>query len=194
MTFSSPNPRDAEPVDGSLAVSPRIEVDHEARRISLLLQLDATDINVSGNLAKLSPIGLKPKKEFHVTALDIKQGSVNGDIFDTLSDESQAAVISLLYEAKSDSWHVRPIDEFYLVEKHYEKEEEQRRSVIQLVDFPGLDDLYTKLNLLVSVGAKFEVPPAHITLAIQGSARGIGISSPQELRSLGTSLASPEQM
>ncbi len=193
MTDLFDTPRDTEPVANAFEVNPHLEIDSATRRIALLLQLDVTDVNNSGILEKLNSDGFTQKAEFHVTAVDIKQGSVAAAVFDNLSKSDQAAAIDILQKAEASLWQIRPRDEFYLVEKRYEEEENPRISVIQLVDCPGLDSLYAKLNLLTSDGIRFEAPPAHITLATQGSTRGIGISTLHELHTLGTPLAISDQ-
>lgn len=191
MTNQSRNPRDTEPGARFLAATPRLEIHEETRRIALLLQLDEADIANSGILEKLTSIGFTPKTEFHVTAVDIKQGSAIADAFDRQDETDKATVIHTLEKAEASSWQIRSRDEFYLVEKQYDEEDEPRKSIVQIVDCPELKGLYAELGLFTPDGTQHETPPAHITLATQGSTRGIGIGTLDELHALGTPFTVP---
>ena len=72
-----------------------------------------------------------------------------------------------------------------LLVKH-ERHGEQRRSIIALVDVPGVDGWYDQLE--ADLGECFERPPLHVTLLKPEGGRGIGISTARDLEAWATRL------
>lgn len=167
-------------------VNPHFEVNPETGRNSLLLPLSDTKIVDPRILEELSAKGFRAKTEFHVTAFDDKPGTKVALIIHGLDEARQAEIFDFIQKtAEQDQWEISPRDEFYLMEKQYEGEEVPRRSVIQMVDSPELDVFYAALNGFLPQGSEIEAPPAHITLATQGSPRGIGISKAVDIQQYG---------
>lgn len=174
--------------ESKFLATPLIKIDQETGRIALLLTINSPNLN-DQTIDAMSRAGFMLKSEFHVTILDLKPGSIAANTFNNLDEQGQSMVMNEVEKAASNLWEVNPKDELYIVEKQYTDESLPRRSILQLVDCPGLDSFYETLNSISGGKGAFEAPPAHITLATKANPRGIGIRSKQELELLGTPLA-----
>lgn len=186
--FNMPENLKGERAAKSVSVRPNVVINGEGGRSSILLPLGDTGLIDNEVLERLAAMGYAPKSEFHVTALDIKTGSALAQAIDALATPDRTALLDFMESVADQGWEITPRPEFYAVERQYADESVPRRSIIQMVDCPPLETFYAGFNERLPAEATAEVPPAHVTLAVQGSPRGIGLTSAQDLLTYGKPL------
>jgi hypothetical protein len=111
----------------------------------------------------------EPKNELHITIL-------SKDAAEAVSQHLQAhpqdrdQVVRLIDDTQ---WDFKKTGELY-----YIKEAEDVETIIEMVDMPVLDDFFQKLAGIVK--EELEVPPAHVTLYMRGTDKGIGLATQEE--------------
>lgn len=149
----------------------------------MLLPLSIEDVIPRNLRVRLEAQRFAIKDELHVTVFDDKPGSDVRKQVDALTHQHRQDVADLIKRIVSGSvWEIIPESTYRVLTKKYDGEAEPRESVIQLVKCPQLDSFYSELGSLLH---HIVVPPAHITLATRGNARGIGISSMDDLVNYG---------
>jgi hypothetical protein len=127
------------------------------------------------------------KAEFHSTII----GSDTGEkIIAMVADSIQKEKITSDIEKLSHefSWSYSQKDEYYFISKKYqENEDEERKSIIQMIDLPDIVPFYEKLNK--KLGTNFDIPLPHITLFTTSTnpekkLRGVGIYSKNQFDAL----------
>ncbi len=124
---------------------------------------------------------LLEKKEFHITIVGRETGEK------LLAENIDFNKIKELVE--SFEWQFSLNQEFYFITKSYP--DEQRSSVIEIVQLPDLLGFYEQLNQLT--GQNFALPFSHVTLFTnstkqENQLRGIGIYSEAEMKDLSPEL------
>ncbi len=160
---------------------------------TLLIELSINRKTLEWLRAKAEQEGLVEKSEFHITVVGRETGEIIIHKLDILTPEERAKKIDEIARLASDfAWHFSLQTKHYFISKKYpgttsQNAEEERKSYIQLVDLPDLNEFYKKLNLLL--GLDLEIPVPHITLFTTSTladkkSRGIGIYSKQQFKSL----------
>lgn len=172
-------------------------VSFDAVKNTLLLDLDnnAVDLDKLKELAEKN--GFEPKTEFHITVLGFKNGSEVKKALKALPEpERQNAIEQIKSIVDSTDWNFTFEDQRFHLSKEYitqnpknkgEELKEKRESYIQMINLPGMEIFYDKLNAIL--GTNLEAPPAHITLYTSGddkekSKMGIGINTDEEFLKL----------
>lgn len=148
---------------------------------------DTFDVEKLNGLA--AEHGMIPKDEFHVTVI----GNTNGQrILDALAALPRAdraakreAIVGLI-AAHKENWKVELLPLGYELHSIKDAEQTIRRSVVEMVKVPGLEQFIANLNELL--GLTLETQPPHITLCTAGSVpekskMGIGVDTEDDLES-----------
>lgn len=169
------------------AITP-VSIETDKTKFTLLLKVSAGDAaqRVAAAQGAAAERGLTAKEEFHITVIGFKTGKALSELYAHRSAEEQARIIQALHSlAKEISWEAAPIEGGLLyIEKEYafrNNKKEKRSSIIQLLDMPGMQAFYTRLN--AAIGTDFALPPPHMTL-FTGNGTGIGIDSMADLEQL----------
>ncbi len=144
---------------------------------------------------------LLPKNEFHITLMGNKIGKVIREKLKVLSEEGKKELLSEIEKLyQSFNWQYSPVEDYYYISKKYpqteEENEEERKSIIQVIDLPDIVPFYKKLNNLLETN--FEVPFSHITLYTTSNKEdtkliGIGIYSEKEFQDLNPEKIEPNK-
>lgn len=134
--------------------------------------------------------GLVPKPEFHLTVVPLRLGKK------ILSLEKHDFFKRVEFLAQEYAWDYELLPEFFLLEKHYSKEDLERsgyqdltphtrRTIIQMASVPDLPHFYERLTEVLGFSA--EIPIAHVTLFSWSDykpmmTQGIGIYSKEDLK------------
>ena len=180
-----PVPTDSLRTTTGIQVNPEFSINTNDGRVSLLLPLvNFADRNAEV-ITSAEALGYRRKEEFHITTFDVKHDSRIHQQIGSLPLAEQLSLLGVLQAASHETWHVSLRDEFYAINKQYPDEQEPRRSVIQMVDCSKADELYDALNTQLPPEMALEVPPLHVTLAVAGSPKGIGITNHADLAAFG---------
>ncbi len=165
-----------------------VSIEADKTKFTLLLKAGANDVAhwIAAAQGAAQERGLTAKDEFHITVIGFKTGKALSELYAHRSPTEQARIVQALYDmAKAISWQAAPLDGGLLyIEKEYSfrnNKKEKRSSIIQLLEMPGMQEFYTRLN--AAIGTDFALPPPHITL-FTGNGTGIGIDSLADLQEL----------
>lgn len=140
---------------------------------TLLLAIPASGLEPPGTPVRLPEGEFLPKTELHVTVIGREPGA--------RLQRAGVTMDTVRRHARRVTWTVHPRDAFWLIEAPPKPGYvETRRSIIQLVDVPGLETFLDALG--ESCGIRLPVPPAHVTWFTQNWSRGIGLDSEDEFR------------
>ncbi len=173
------------------------KVSFNEEKNTLLLEVNREQVDLSGLQSLAEKNNFDPKDSFHITVLSFKNAA---EIKKTLGMLPEAERQKRFTEIKSlidtNNWNFTLEPRRYHISKEYvspdpqnkgTKLKERRESYIQMVNLPGMEIFYNKLNEIL--GVNLEIPPAHITLYTGGDDRekakiGIGIKSQDEFLKL----------
>jgi hypothetical protein len=168
---------------------------------TLLLDLDARNVDVGALTEWAAKRGLMPKDAFHITILGFKVAKELKRALKALPEAQRPdALLRIKTLVEQTDWRLSFRPERYYVAKEYVNPDpknkdaflrERRESLVQMVDMPGMEQFYRALNDLLST--TLEAPPAHVTLYTGGddavkSKMGIGINSQAEFQQLNPEL------
>ncbi len=153
---------------------------------TLLLAISKDDVDVPDFIEeKAKESGLEAKEELHITIFGFGVGQKITDAI-AKAPQKSAQLKSLI---DTSMWESLNKSEFYLIEKSYSIKgvDEQRMTIIQMVDVSGLDEFINKAKEIL--GIHLEPPPTHITLFSKSSLKenmqsGIGISTEDDFKKL----------
>lgn len=120
-----------------------------------------------------------PKRELHITLI----GSVLGrELRAAVAGPSLNAAIASAVAAQD--WRFTRSGRLLRLQKSADEGDSTRTvgSIIELIDLPAMAPFHAALACLL--GHALPVPPAHVTLYTQGSAKGIGVPSDTHLQAL----------
>jgi len=130
-------------------------------------------IEVSGKLFTV-------KDEFHVTLIGTQLGLI---LLDKIKQD--AAVETLLKKTfESIDWTYGQSGPVHMLSR--KKGRNVQKSIIILIDMPGVTEFYQRVNILGLIDAETPVQPAHITLYTYNCPLGIGVPSDAALKELTT--------
>jgi hypothetical protein len=107
---------------------------------------------------------LEPKDELHITVIS-QVGAERLANFMRENQEGREKVKSLVQET---DWAFRKQDRFFWIQK-----EDGVETIIQMVEVPSMVDFFRSLSQITGFG--LEPPPAHVTLFMLGTEKGIGL-------------------
>ncbi|MDB5181056.1 MAG: hypothetical protein JWO54_819 [Candidatus Saccharibacteria bacterium] len=137
---------------------------------SLLLPIQPQLINIPSRVADFARANeFTQKEEFHVTAI--------GKRWTPLIPENLQKSVDMLVE--SVDWKIDLNDRYFVLSKHGDNNEE-KLSIVQLVEVPALNQFIFNLSKLIQ--QDLGKPYPHITIFTKGSNGGIGIYSEDEFK------------
>lgn len=145
---------------------------------TVLITLSPGTFCFSTNSVEIDGEYFEPKEELHVTLIGTKLGSF---MLDQIShDRAIEAMLKQTYE--DIDWSFEQTGPVHILSRT--KGGVKQKSIILLIDMPGIKLLYDRLKTLGLIDLKTPVPPAHITLYTQNCAHGIGVPSDEALNEL----------
>jgi len=157
---------------------------------TMLLDIDEKAPSLETKRAEAEKLGLREKKDFHITVIGSDTGEEILESLSGLDEQAREDKLNEIYKlGKSMAWEVTLNDKYFYVQKDYihpgeidpeQTTSETRKSILQMADVKGMDEFYKKLNAMVE--KKFDTPLPHITLYTTSTRedkrlRGIGIYS-----------------
>jgi hypothetical protein len=130
----------------------------------LIVKIDLEEYGYPKTRVKYQDSVLEPKDELHITVIS-QDGAERLANFMLENQEGKEKVKSLVEET---DWSFRKQDRFFWIQ-----EEEGVETVIQKVEVPSMVDFFRRLSQITSFG--LEPPPAHVTLFMRGTEKGIGL-------------------
>lgn len=122
------------------------------------------------------------KIEFHLTAISARklerEGGIRPDLWELITRVAAGCTLG-------------PISALDEVRRVWTPEKPGLRTLIVMVGAPGLDGFHRELSH--ALGARFEPPPAHVTLYSNDPTQGIGIDDVKELRERAPQLLPDQQ-
>lgn len=159
---------------------------------SLLLEIEPDESSIAAIQGVAGSEGLSRKNKFHITLIGRETGEIILEKIKNLSPEEQERILSEIEVlSRKFDWKYSLGNEYYFISKTYQesgdKAKEERKSIIQLIEFPNLAPFYDELNKLL--GTNFDLPFPHVTLFSTSTRedmklRGIGLYSKFQFESL----------
>ena len=129
------------------------------------------DIDVSGEI-------FKPKDELHITVIS---GEAGFALLDKIQqDKTIEPLLKKIFEAID--WSFKQVGPVHILSRS--KDNILQKSIIMLVDVPGLFKFYDQLKTSGLIDADVLVPPAHVTMYTFNCPLGIGVANDDELKKL----------
>ena len=137
------------------------------------VSLPIYDITGLPEIIEVKSKKLKLKDEFHITMMAARDlaPSLNAD--DPVEAEKQLVADFVEFQKTNDLSRYTPSDVYRFVKR------DDRETVIQMVEVPGINELYYFLRQKYNVDLPTQ--PAHITLYKKDGYRGIGLLSDEEI-------------
>lgn len=120
-----------------------------------------------------------PKQELHVTLLGEKVASI---LKNKIRQDPETNVV-LEHVFEDIDWSFKRSGPIHILSRR-NKERTVQKTVILLIDMPGMTSFYEQLKSLGLIADKSPVPPAHVTLYTHHCPLGIGVPSKEILNSL----------
>jgi hypothetical protein len=111
----------------------------------------------------------KPKDELHVTILSKDAAEKVAQHIDE-NPEDRDTIDELI---QSTDWSFRKTGELYFLQ-----EDEDTETIIEMVEMAQLETFFQMLENMI--GERLDVPPAHVTLYMRGTEKGIGLANQDE--------------
>ena|ERR1043166_1821557 len=167
----------------------------DSQKFTLLLGLKRDDLTSSflSYAPRAHERGLQEKAEFHCTATGFQTAKKILELYTRTAAQNPSLVTdvgnAIEQLARGIDWSFTLGNDAYYLEKEYvnRRGKETRRSIIQMLEMPGMAEFYKYLN--DALKQRFDVPPPHVTLYTgstnpEMSGAGIGIDSLKTLQSL----------
>jgi hypothetical protein len=139
----------------------------------LVINVDMDAYGYSRDEVEYQGSTLEPKDELHITILSKDAADAVGRHLDE-HPEDRERVRRLVEET---DWNFHKTGELYFVQ-----EEEGVETIIEMVEVPELEGFFRKLSRIA--GEELEIPPAHVTLYMRGTEKGIGLATQAEFENL----------
>lgn len=140
---------------------------------TFLLQVEPAAFGMPGRPMDLPEGQFLPKEEFHVTVIGRDPGA--------LLHRAGVAMDTVSRHVHRVSWTIQPREAFWLIEAPPKPGyTDKRRSIIQMVDVPGLENFLDALA--ESSDIRLPKPPTHMTWYTQNWSHGIGLDTEDEFR------------
>ena len=168
------------------------EIVLDKRRMTLLLMLDKSSMNLDRVREIAEKEEFNEKAEFHITIIGNTYGRALVDHLVRISQEDRERIIRKIEKlAHSYDWKFKIKNEAYELSEKYkyaqpdgsEPVEDWKYSIITFISLSDLELFYIQLNKIIELD--LVAPPAHVTLFTKGknaerSRVGIGLKSMQE--------------
>ena len=154
---------------------------------TVLINLPYETFQLSKFLVLIDDIYYAPKDELHVTLVGEKVGTI------LQNQIKQVPKISELLEHVFDDivWSFKRSGPIHILSR--QNKNTVQKSVIMLIDMPGVTTFYQQLKLLELIPDETTIPPAHVTLYTHNCPLGIGVPGNKILNSLSEKSFSVEE-
>jgi hypothetical protein len=154
---------------------------------TVLIKLAYETFHLSKVLVLIDNIYYAPKDELHVTLLGEKVGTI------LQNQIKQVPKTSELLEHIFDDidWSFKRSGPIHILSRV--NKNTVQKSVIMLIDMPGMATFYQQLKLLELIPDETTIPPAHVTLYTHNCPLGIGVPGNKILNSLSEKSFSVEE-
>ena len=126
----------------------------------------------------------KPKQEIHVTLIGKQLGALI--LAKMIVDHTIEEKLKTIFDGID--WSYRPINPGHLLERT--KGEVAQKSIILLLEMPGVDEYYDRLKSQGLIESEVLTPPPHVTLYTHNCLRGIGVKNNDDLNRLAVKMLS----
>ncbi|MBT8134808.1 MAG: hypothetical protein KJO03_09875 [Gammaproteobacteria bacterium] len=155
---------------------------------TVLIDLPYESFHLSEDPVVIDGIYFTAKEELHVTLVGEKVGTILQNKIRQNSTSSE-----VLEHAFDDiDWSFNRSGPIHILSR-FNKKRILQKSVIMLIDMPGVTKFYQRLKSLGLISGKTPVPPAHVTLYTYNCSLGIGVPSNKVLASLSDKSFSVEE-
>lgn len=145
---------------------------------TVLIQLALDSFSLAQGSVLVQGVYFTPKDELHVTLIGEKIGSLLQQ--QITRDAETSDVLQKVFESIDWSFEkTGPVHILSRLQKGY-----RQKSIIMLVDMPGMAIFYQQLITLGLLPDKTPLPPAHVTLYTHNCSLGIGVPSDEALNTL----------
>lgn len=139
-------------------------IDFDEENGYLIVKIDPQDYGYPQTRVKYKDTTLQPKDELHITVISQESAEKLAGFMKENSG-NRDKVRNLVYET---DWSFRKQDRFFWIQG-----EEGLETIIQMVEAPVMIDFFRELSQITGFG--LEPPPAHVTLFMHGTDKGIGL-------------------
>jgi hypothetical protein len=146
----------------------------------LLIQLDLTEYGYIDQEVRYQGKTFAPKDELHITILSQDTAAVVADYI--AQEPEDAGTIHGLIDSVRWSFHK--------LETYHHLRDGEEETIIQMVEVPELPGFFQELSRIVGQG--LILPPAHVTLYMHNSEKGIGLPSHEVMEQLSQGEIRPE--
>jgi hypothetical protein len=145
---------------------------------TVLINLAYETFDLTEGPLTLDSIAYTPKDELHVTLVGEKVGAILQNKIELLPRTSE-----LLGHVFDDiDWSFKRSGPLHVLSR--QNKNSVQKSIIMLIDMPGVASFYHQLKLLELIPDDTAIPPAHVTLYTHNCPTGIGVPSENILNSL----------
>lgn len=145
---------------------------------TVLIDLEFESFLLSKVPVLVDSIYYTPKDELHVTLVGEKVGS----ILQHKIKQDLKNIEVLVHVFESIDWAFDKSGPIHILSRS--KKSKVQKSIIMLIDMPGMTTFYQQLKSFSLIPDKTPIPPAHVTLYTYNCPLGIGVPCNKTLRSL----------
>jgi hypothetical protein len=154
---------------------------------TVLIKLAYETFHLSKTLVLIDGIYFAPKDELHITLVGEEVGTILQNKIKQVPKTSE-----LLEHVFNDiDWSFKRSGPVHILSRP--NKNIVQKSVIMLIDMPGVARFYQQLKLLELIPDETAIPPAHVTLYTHNCPLGIGVPSEETLRSISVKSFSVEE-
>jgi len=154
---------------------------------TVLIKLPYETFYLSRILVLIDDMYFAPKDELHVTLAGEKVGTILQDKIKRVPSTGK-----LLEHVFNDiDWSFKQSGPVHILSRL--NNDVSQKSVIMLIDMPGMTTFYQQLKLYDLIPDSTPIPPAHVTLYTHNCPHGIGVPSTEILDSLSEKSFSVEE-
>lgn len=145
---------------------------------TVIIELEAEIFCIAKNTINVLGKSFIAKDEFHVTLIGTQAGLI---ILDKI--KYNKAINKLLEKTfESIDWSFKQTGSVNILSR--KKGRTVQKSIIMLLEMPGVAEFYRQLRTSGLFGPETPVPPAHVTLFTHNCPLGIGVSGDEVLKQL----------
>ena len=145
---------------------------------SVVIEIEAETFCIAKNIINVLGKSFIVKDEFHVTLIGTQAGLI---LLDKI--KYNKAINKLLEKTfESIDWSFKQTDSVNILSR--KKGRTVQKSIIMLLEMPGVTEFYRQLITTGLIGPEIPVPPAHVTLFTHNCVLGIGVPSDKVLKQL----------
>jgi hypothetical protein len=164
---------------------------------TVIIPLSSEGFGISNERVELDGFVFEPKTEVHITIIGTELGQRLQEKV-ALFPEVEAVIKKAFEET---DWSFEKTGPIHLLSRDKEKtdvdgrvETVTEKSIILMLDMPGLRFFYSRLRELDLVEDRHPVPPPHVTMYTHKNPVGMGVPSDESLAKLSQGIVRPEAL